>query len=57
MQEKPPMISGWNGTYIAEGLLDHTMQAIARPNNDTLAAWFSLCTMGRLFVVSLYERI
>jgi hypothetical protein len=36
MQEENPMIFGWNGTYIAERLLDHTMQAIGRPNNDTL---------------------
>lgn len=36
MQEENPMKTGWNGTYAAEGLLDHTMKAIARPNNDTL---------------------
>lgn len=31
-----PMMTGWNGTFAAKGLLDHNMQAIARPNNDTL---------------------
>jgi hypothetical protein len=36
MQEENPMMTGWNGTFAAKGLLDHTMQAIARPNNDTL---------------------
>ncbi len=36
MDKKNPMMSGWNGTFAAKGLLDHTMQAIARPNNDTL---------------------
>jgi hypothetical protein len=36
MDEKNPTMSGWNGTYAAKGLLDHTMKAIARPNNDTL---------------------
>ena len=36
MQDENPMKTGWNGTYAAEGLLDHTMKAIARPNNDTL---------------------
>lgn len=36
MDKKNPMVTGWNGTFAAKGLLDHTMQAIARPNNDTL---------------------
>ncbi len=36
MDKKNPTASGWNGTFAAKGLLDHTMQAIARPNNDTL---------------------
>ena len=30
------MMTGWNGTFAAEGLMDHNMKAIARPNNDTL---------------------
>ena len=36
MQKENPMMTGWNGTFTAKGLLDHTMKAIARPNNDTL---------------------
>lgn len=36
MQKENLMMTGWNGTFAATGLLDHTMQAIARPNNDTL---------------------
>ena len=36
MDKKSPMKAGWNGTFAAKGLLDHTMRAIARPNNDTL---------------------
>jgi hypothetical protein len=36
MQKDNPMKTGWNGIFAAKGLLDHTMQAIARPNNDTL---------------------
>jgi hypothetical protein len=36
MMEKNPTRTGWNGTSAATGLLDHTMKAIARPNNDTL---------------------
>ena len=36
MQEENPMMAGWNDTYRAQSLLDHTVQAIARPNNDTL---------------------
>ena len=36
MQKENPMMTGWNGTFAAKGLLDHTMKAIARPNNDTL---------------------
>ena len=36
MDKKNPMVTGWNGTFAAKGLLDHTMKAIARPNNDTL---------------------
>ena len=30
------MMTGWNGTFAAKGLLDHTAKGIARPNNDTL---------------------
>jgi len=36
MDENNPTRTGWNGTFPAAGLLDHTMTAIARPNNDTL---------------------
>jgi hypothetical protein len=36
MMEQNPTRTGWNGTFAATGLLDHTMKAIARPNNDTL---------------------
>lgn len=36
MDENNPTRTGWNGTFAATGLLDHTMKAIARPNNDTL---------------------
>jgi len=36
MMEENPTRTGWNGTFAAPGLLDHTMKAIARPNNDTL---------------------
>jgi len=36
MMEQNPMMTGWNGTFAASALADHTMQAIARPNNDTL---------------------
>jgi hypothetical protein len=36
MDEGNPTRTGWNGTFAAPGLLDHTMKAIARPNNDTL---------------------
>lgn len=36
MMEENPTRTGWNGTFAAPGLLDHTMRAIARPNNDTL---------------------
>lgn len=36
MMKENPMMTGWNGTSAAPGLLDHTMKGIARPNNDTL---------------------
>ena len=36
MMEENPTKTGWNGTSAAATLLDHTMKAIARPNNDTL---------------------
>jgi len=36
MMEQNPMMTGWNGTFAAPGLLDHTAQGIARPNNDTI---------------------
>ena len=36
MDEQNPTMTGWNGTNAAQGLLDHTMKAIARPNNDSL---------------------
>jgi hypothetical protein len=36
MMAENPMRTGWNGTFAATGLVDHTMKAIARPNNDTL---------------------
>ena len=36
MMEENPTRTGWNGTYVAEGLQDHNAKAIARPNNDTL---------------------
>ncbi|MEJ2199116.1 MAG: DUF1254 domain-containing protein, partial [Desulfuromonadales bacterium] len=36
MDKENPAMTGWNGTYAARGLMDHTMKAIARPNNDTL---------------------
>jgi len=31
-----PFTTGWNGTFAMKGLADHTVQMIARPNNDTL---------------------
>jgi len=36
MMEQNPMMTGWNDTYAALELLDHTAKGIARPNNDTL---------------------
>jgi hypothetical protein len=36
MMKENPMMTGWNGTFAAPGLQDHTQQGIARPNNDTL---------------------
>lgn len=32
----PTSSGGWNKTYAVTELFDHTMQSIARPNNDTL---------------------
>ena len=32
----PYLTGGWNKMYIPEGLADHTLTAIPRPNNDTL---------------------
>ena len=36
MMKENPFMAGWNGTFAARGLADHTMKGIARPNNDTL---------------------
>ncbi len=36
IQEENPTRTGWNGTFAAAALLDHTAKSIARPNNDTL---------------------
>ena len=37
MDEYNPMSTGgWNKTYMADALADHTVKAIARPNNDAL---------------------
>ena len=37
MDENNPMSTGgWNKTYVPNALADHTVRAIARPNNDTL---------------------
>ena len=37
MDEYNPMSTGgWNKTYVPTALADHTVRAIARPNNDTL---------------------
>ena len=36
MMEQNPLKTGWNGTFVPSTLGDHTMRAIARPNNDTL---------------------
>jgi hypothetical protein len=52
MQEDNPMKTGWNGTFAAEGLLDHTMKAIARPNNDTLYVTSNLDLYSEPVVVS-----
>ncbi|MBK5517255.1 DUF1254 domain-containing protein [Pseudomonas sp. TH10] len=37
MQERNPFSThGWNKFYVPDGLMDHTVKAIPRPNNDTL---------------------
>jgi hypothetical protein len=36
MMPENPTRTGWNGTFANAALCDHTMKAIARPNNDTL---------------------
>lgn len=53
MQDENPMKTGWNGTYAAEGLLDHTMKAMARPDNDTLyvTSILDLYTWSRIELV------
>jgi len=52
MDKENPMVTGWNGTFVAQGLLDHTMQAIARPNNDTLYVTSNLDLRSEPVVVS-----
>ena len=51
MDKSTPMVAGWNGTFAAKGLLDHTMKAIARPNNDTLYVTSILDMRGEPVVV------
>jgi len=36
MMKENPMMTGWNGTFAAPRLQDHTAKSIARPNNDTI---------------------
>lgn len=37
MQERNPFSThGWNKFYVPDGLMDHTVKVIPRPNNDTL---------------------
>jgi len=36
MMDGNPFKTGWNDTFAMDGLADHTVQMIARPNNDTL---------------------
>lgn len=35
-EKNPQYTGGWNKKFVASTLADHTMQVIARPNNDTL---------------------
>jgi len=35
-ENNPMSTGGWNKSYMPEALADHTVRAIARPNNDTL---------------------
>ncbi len=35
-ENNPMSTGGWNKTYVPTALADHTVKAIARPNNDTL---------------------
>ncbi len=42
----PIWIGGWNATKLPERLLDHTVKAIARPNNDTLY-WTAMIDVRR----------
>ncbi len=52
MMEQNPMRTGWNGTFAAAELANHTMQAIARPNNDTLYASSALDLRNEAVIVS-----
>ena len=52
MDKDSPMKTGWNGTFVAQGLLDHTMKAIARPNNDTLYVTSNLDLRNEPIVIS-----
>ncbi|MFV2071853.1 MAG: DUF1214 domain-containing protein [Thermoanaerobaculales bacterium] len=47
-----PFITGWNGTFAMEGLADHTVQLIARPNNDTLYVTSTLDLHNEPVIVS-----
>ena len=42
----PIWIGGWNQTKVPDRLLDHTVKAIARPNNDTLY-WTAMIDVRR----------
>jgi hypothetical protein len=52
MMEENPTRTGWNGTFAATGLLDHTSKAIARPNNDTLYITTIMDLRGEPVIVS-----
>lgn len=47
-----PFTTGWNGTIAMEGLADHTVQMIARPNNDTLYVSSTLDLRNEPVIVS-----
>ena len=52
MQKGNPFGSGgWNKMFIAEGLADHTLTAIPRPNNDTLYSMSMLDMRGDAIVI------